>query len=99
MSQKNAMDQDPINSFKSVVDDCKYKILVHQVTKEESLINVEETTLLEEQPSQNITTWNQTETLALINIFSLFRDKFKKLKSKKRAVEHDSRRTFEDRHL
>ncbi|CAG9815271.1 unnamed protein product [Phaedon cochleariae] len=66
------------------VKNCQYSVLVHpnSVGLEGSSDN-EEQNLTESTDSLQPTVWNQTETLALINIFSLHLDKFKQFKMKK----------------
>ncbi|KAJ8935795.1 hypothetical protein NQ314_012647 [Rhamnusium bicolor] len=78
------MDQDQMDSLEvfDPVHKCHYRVLVpHKVPKNNC--NSDEEITIEEQPAQNITTWSQTETLALINIFSLHKHRFKDFKKRR----------------
>ncbi|KAJ8945857.1 hypothetical protein NQ318_002695 [Aromia moschata] len=83
------MDQDQMESVKvfDPANKCHFRVVLPNekfsaITKIVNIQN-EEDSLTGDQPCSNFTTWNQTETLALINIFSLFKDKFKNFKKRR----------------
>ncbi|XP_018579479.1 uncharacterized protein LOC108917400 [Anoplophora glabripennis] len=68
------------------VKKCHYRILVPQKSKRTEASDDDDEIVFEEAPPKNwnnITIWTQNETLALINIFSLHKDKFRCFKKKK----------------